>query len=139
MYVLSSGPHRHTMMETTMEGASKSMQDVSETASDMEMEEQKKREQTPKQMQETSAVTSNTALPEQKKICNELTATKQALVKALFQAATEAAPLETTITREATNTTSSPTTKRSPQRKRRPYSRTQCMLIVVQAWKTIQS
>jgi len=73
-----------TMMETTMEEASELMQDVSKTASDMEMEEQKKREQTAKQMQEISMVTLDTALPEQKKIQNEPTATKQAPVKALF-------------------------------------------------------
>jgi len=60
MYVCSRGHADTMMMETTMEEASKSMQDVSETASKMETEDQKKREQNPKQMQETSMVTSDT-------------------------------------------------------------------------------
>jgi len=84
------------------------MQDISEMASKMEMEEQKKRERTPKQTQETSMVTSDTALPEQKKMHNELLPSTQALVKALFQAATEATPTETP--RAEIDMTSSPTT-----------------------------
>ncbi len=97
-----------TMMENTMEEASESMQDVSETASDMEMEEQKKRERNPKQTQETATVTLDTVSPEQKKMRNEQTSSKQAPVKVLFPAATEAMAVETT--RQTIDMTSSHTT-----------------------------
>jgi len=77
-----------TMMteHNTEEEASEAMQDVSKNASDMETDEQKKRERAPKQnMQETAMVTSDTASPEQKKTRNDHQDISQSLVKALFQ------------------------------------------------------
>jgi len=75
--MFAAGGHvDRTMMENTMEEASESMQDVSEMASKMETEEQKKRERTPKQMQATSTVTSDTASPEQKKTRNKTPSNK---------------------------------------------------------------
>jgi len=82
----------NTMME---EEASELMQDISENASDMETDKQKKWERAPKQnMQETLTVTSNTASPEQKKTQNEHQDTSQAPVKALFQASKDPVPSE---------------------------------------------
>jgi len=108
--MLSMAGHVHTMMtETTMKEASKSMQDISKTASDMETEE-KKRERASKQ--NTYMVTSDTALPEQKKTHNEPIATKQALVNALFQVITKQVSLEQTLNRKVSNTISNPTTKK---------------------------
>jgi len=68
--MFSAAGNVDTMMtEHTMEEASELMQDISENAPDMEMDEQKKRERAIMQItKETSMVTSDMASPEQKKI-----------------------------------------------------------------------
>jgi len=96
-----------TMMENNMEEeASEAMQDVSENASDMETDEQKKRERALKQnMQETATVTSDTALPEQKKTRNDHQDISQSPVKALFQKPIDQAPFKTGPNKEVRSTT----------------------------------
>jgi len=96
-----------TMTENnTEEEASEAMQDVSENVSDMETDEQKKRESAPKQnMQETTTVTSDTASPEPKKTRNDHQDISQSPVKALFQTSKDQATLKKGPNKEARNTT----------------------------------
>jgi len=92
-----------TMTETnTEEEESEAMQDVSENASDMETDEQKKRERAPKQnTQETTTVTSDTASPEPCRQEDLLPSTTDARSPKAHEAATSAQHKHTATTPHA--------------------------------------